>query len=346
MEPDAKVWQQVCSERGLCSPKMCGFQSDFVKDGGDACFFQWARSRILAADVLVLNHTLFFMQLGMAPEEAGSGLLFKNDFVIFDEAHTGRAGSLAPHRVERLQRPTAIQFYSGFGIPLRNKGLLALLRKGRAIGLVEAALLEADNFFAAVEEECDRIYGLRRRRSRGGARVERVAHSPARPCPGQSQPASAKLARGDCANRSSWPATRTPRRNWREANLRLGELCDQLVIFLKQGAEKHVYWVERAGKLGRNITLNAAPINVAEFLRKRLFGSETSVIMTSATLATVKIIIRLAPKPVPPRPSKCLPPRAARPLPPRRHWPTSPARLARNRPGCCRPVRRLITRGR
>jgi ATP-dependent DNA helicase DinG len=63
-------------------------------------------------------------------------------------------------------------------------------------------------------------------------------------------------------------------------------LCDQLVIFLKQGAEKHVYWVERAGKLGRNLTLNAAPINVAEFLRRRLFGSETSVIMTSATLAT------------------------------------------------------------
>src|SRR5580692_821685 len=27
-EPDAKVWAQVCSERGLCSPKTCGYQSD------------------------------------------------------------------------------------------------------------------------------------------------------------------------------------------------------------------------------------------------------------------------------------------------------------------------------
>ena len=43
--------------------------------------------------------------------------------------------------------------------------------------------------------------------------------------------------------------------------------------------------MERAGKTQRNLALNAAPINVAEFLRQRLFGADTSVIMTSATLA-------------------------------------------------------------
>src|SRR5882724_10240037 len=32
IEPDPKVWAQVCSERGLCAPKICGFQSDFAKD--------------------------------------------------------------------------------------------------------------------------------------------------------------------------------------------------------------------------------------------------------------------------------------------------------------------------
>ena len=62
-EPDMKVWSQVCSERGLCSPKVCGHQSDFAKDHG-LCFFQRARQRILASDVLVLNHTLFFTLLG------------------------------------------------------------------------------------------------------------------------------------------------------------------------------------------------------------------------------------------------------------------------------------------
>ena len=85
IEPDVKVWSHVCSERGLCTPKICGHQSDFAKNSG-ICFFQRARSRILSADVLVLNHTLFFTLLGGVEEEPEGGILFKNDFVIFDEA--------------------------------------------------------------------------------------------------------------------------------------------------------------------------------------------------------------------------------------------------------------------
>jgi ATP-dependent DNA helicase DinG len=45
-----------------------------------------------------------------------------------------------------------------------------------------------------------------------------------------------------------------------------------------------VYWVERTGKAQKTLALNAAPVDVAEFLRRRLFESDTSVIMTSATL--------------------------------------------------------------
>jgi hypothetical protein len=43
--------------------------------------------------------------------------------------------------------------------------------------------------------------------------------------------------------------------------------------------------VERSGKAHKNLALNAAPIDVADFLRRRLFESDTSIIMTSATLA-------------------------------------------------------------
>src|ERR1700722_16897918 len=85
IEPDQKVWAQVCSERGLCSPKTCGYQSDFSKDH-DVCFFLCVRNKILSADVLILNHTLFFTLLGGVDEEMAGGILFKNDFVIFDEA--------------------------------------------------------------------------------------------------------------------------------------------------------------------------------------------------------------------------------------------------------------------
>ena len=47
-----------------------------------------------------------------------------------------------------------------------------------------------------------------------------------------------------------------------------------------------MYWVERTGKAQRNLTLNAAPIDVAEYLRRRLFEGDSSDVMTSATLAT------------------------------------------------------------
>jgi ATP-dependent DNA helicase DinG len=57
-------------------------------------------------------------------------------------------------------------------------------------------------------------------------------------------------------------------------------------MFLSQSADDHVYWVERSGKAQRTIALNAAPVDVAGYLRRRLFQSDTSVIMASATLAT------------------------------------------------------------
>src|SRR6185436_16449461 len=45
IEPDAKVWAQVCSERGLCSPKLCGPGSEHAERFGP-CFFQRARAKI------------------------------------------------------------------------------------------------------------------------------------------------------------------------------------------------------------------------------------------------------------------------------------------------------------
>src|SRR6266704_4524379 len=82
IEPDPKVWIQVCSEAHICTQKTCGQDS--------RCFYQQARKRLLGADVLVINHTLLFMLLGSpdAQEERESGFLFPNDFLILDEAHT------------------------------------------------------------------------------------------------------------------------------------------------------------------------------------------------------------------------------------------------------------------
>src|SRR5580693_9095451 len=155
IEPDAKVWAQVCSERGLCSPKTCGQQSDFARNH-DVCFFQRVRNRILSADVVILNHTLFFTLLGGVDEDMAGGVLFKNDFVIFDEAHTME--SVASRHIGLSVSSGQVRYsLNRLWNPKTEKGLLATLRQGNAVKLVADILSESDKFFENVEAACEDI---------------------------------------------------------------------------------------------------------------------------------------------------------------------------------------------
>jgi ATP-dependent DNA helicase DinG len=281
LEPDAEVWQQVCSERGLCSARQCGHGSAFVKDGGRPCFYQRARSQMLAADVLVLNHTLFFTLLGALEEEPKGGVLMKNDFVIFDEAHTVErvASAHIGLSVTTAQVRYALQRLWN---PNTQKGLLAVLRRGKT-NLVEEALKESDIFFAAVEKACDQIAAAREgSRSQQWWTEIRVRHCDVAP---DTVTLPIQYVREEVAALIKTVDDKDTAQELAECNRRLEELRLQIALFLSQGTPAHVYWVERAGKTHRNVALHAAPVNVADFLRERLFRTETSVIMTSATLA-------------------------------------------------------------
>jgi len=293
IEPDMKVWQHVCSERGLCAPKICGYPSEFGKEHGP-CFFQRARQRILAADVLVLNHTLFFTLLGGLDEECEGGVLFKNDFVVFDEAHT--VESVASRHIGLSVSNAQLRYtLHRLWNPRTEKGLLATLRKGAAVKQVAELLEDGEGFFGEVEDACEalaREQGVvsdeteteekrgRKRRKWSELRIRRPDFVKDRvTLPIQRlREAVSELIKGS--------EDKDTGQELMECNRRLGELREEVQVFLNQSAEEHVYWVERAGKTQKNLALNAAPVDVAEFLRRRLFQSETSVIMTSATLAT------------------------------------------------------------
>src|SRR5690606_27498546 len=53
-----------------------------------------------------------------------------------------------------------------------------------------------------------------------------------------------------------------------------------------QPMEDAVYWMGVTHRTHRRVTLNAAPINVADGLKRHLFEKHPSVVMTSATLCT------------------------------------------------------------
>jgi ATP-dependent DNA helicase DinG len=288
IEPDPKVWSQVCSERGLCSPKICGHASDFAKDNG-VCFFQRARNKILSSDVLVLNHTLFFTLLGGVSDEMDGGILFKNDFVIFDEAHT--VEHVASRHIGLSVSSGQLRYaLNRLWNPRTEKGLLATLRKGNAVRLAADILTEADKFFENVEVACDEIQSNVKKNSFGSAeartarnwtelrirRAELVQDNMTLPIQRLREAVSELIKVSDDKDIGQELV---------ECNRRLAELRDEVKLFLEQAADDHVYWVERAGKSGRNLSLNAAPVDVADFLRRKLFESDTSVILTSATLS-------------------------------------------------------------
>ncbi|MDB6029049.1 MAG: dinG [Verrucomicrobiales bacterium] len=293
-EPDPKVWAMVCSERGLCTPKLCGHQSDFVKlPGHTPCFFQRARSRILEADVLVLNHTLFFMNLGsIAEDTAEGGILFKNDFVIFDEAH--QVENVASKHIGLSVSSGQLRYsLQRLWNPRTEKGLLASLRKGDAVRLVGDLLHATDTFFAEVETACEELAqrigqnpGPRARPASGGNRAWTELRIRNADLVKDEVTLPIQRVREAISELIKTSEDKDTAQELMECNRRLAELRSEIAVFLSQCEEGHVYWVERAGKVQRNLSLNAAPVDVANYLRQRLFNSDTSVVMTSATLAT------------------------------------------------------------
>ena len=289
--PDAKVWDLVNSERGLCSAKLCGHGSDIAKMG-QTCFFQRARSRILSADVLVLNHSLFFSLLdddGREDDEPNkdAGVLFKNDFVILDEAHN--VSSVASRHMGLSVSSGQVRFnLQRLWNPKTGKGLLGLLREANATRNVEDASAAMEQFFGELEVACDELNEGQAKASKFGGNRNRMWKELRVRNPGlidDTLTLPLQRVREALVQARDGTDDADTGQELAEFNRRVGELRDGVKLFLSQESEEHVYWVEKSGKAGTILSLNAAPVDVAVHLRRRLFRCNSPVVLTSATLA-------------------------------------------------------------
>ncbi|MGZ5537042.1 MAG: ATP-dependent DNA helicase, partial [Chthoniobacterales bacterium] len=264
-EPDSKVWAQVCSEAHICTTKSCGLTSN--------CFFQQARKRLIAADVIVINHTLLFMLLGglEEQEERESGYLFPNDFIIFDEAHTVEQVASRQIGISVSQyglRATIQRLYNA----RTRKGLFTITRDAAGVTLAAELVDDVDKFFNAVGDAIDFKKG-REVRVREPELVQDTI--------------SARLIALQA--RIAEVVKRTDdefiKNEMQELGRRIRDDRNGIVTFLQQSADGHVYWVERTGKAAQFITLNAAPIDIAPVLRRMIFRDDCCCVMTSATLS-------------------------------------------------------------
>ncbi len=265
IEPDPKVWVQVCSEAHLCTVKTCGQNS--------RCFFQQARRRLLSAAVVVINHTLLFMLLGSPEEqeEREEGYLFPNDFIIFDEAHTVEQVASRQIGIGISQyglRATIQRLYNARS----KKGLFTVTRDAAGVTLAASLVEEADRFFDAIDERANFKKGRECRVREADFVEDQIT--------GRLAALQARIVEVVRKTEDEFLKAELT-----ELGRRIADAREGISIFLQQSAEEYVYWVERTGKAAQNITLNAAPIDVAPVLRRMLFRDECTSVMTSATLA-------------------------------------------------------------
>lgn len=263
-QPAPRVWEEVRSEPGICSPKVCGAHP--------RCFYQALRRRVLGADMVVLNHALFFTLAGaLDVEHQKRGILFADDFVVFDEAHT--IEDVASRHIgmdisEVGVRRGLLRLFN----PKTGKGLLQALGDGPSCAAVSGILPLADAFFGEIIQNCHF----------GKGRVQRILE------PGLADASALSDALTRMNERLAILSAKLeedPRRaELQEASARLRAIRSGVLDFVGIESPEQVYWVEQAGK-GNHCLLKSAPVDLADTLRTLLFREGSTCVLTSATLS-------------------------------------------------------------
>jgi ATP-dependent DNA helicase DinG len=246
----------------------------------EACFVTRARAQAAEADVLLVNHHLFFADLAMRTSRAGVEILPEHDVVVFDEAHaleevaTEYFGlQVSSYRVEELVRDAHRA--------VADRPDLASFMKAATGELKKAG----ERFFQGIAD------GLRGRSASGyrgayrprGARVtdDETARAPL------TEDVLAPLARDQDRVDEALQGLRELVADDGAPALaqlarRAGELRVELAAVTAMKEPSRVYFGEARG---RGVFLRAAPIDVAAELQERLYRRTDTVVFTSATLA-------------------------------------------------------------
>ena len=263
VEPDPNVWSQISSEQHICTAKSCGPDS--------RCFYQEARRRLLSADVVVMNHRLFFMHLGPADEERDSGFIFANDFVIFDEAHTLEACA-ADHIGLGVSQYSLRYVLQRLYNARSKKGLFTVLRNPDGVRMVTDLGDGAEAFFAEIEQRSNfkkgREYRVREPDLVTDSLTEKLAGLQAM-----------------IVHSIKGLEDETVKSELQDLGRRVREARLGVATFLSQSEPDYVYWVEKTGKSQQFISLNASPIDISSHMRHLLFREDRCCIATSATLS-------------------------------------------------------------
>jgi ATP-dependent DNA helicase DinG len=257
-------WRHIDARSEICTGQKC---PDY-----DACYITRMRQRASDADIVVVNHHLFFADLALRGGEYGQ-VIPDYSAVIFDEAH----------QVEDV----AAEY---FGAQVSNYQIEDMLRDLQILPITDAGLnrelTRASNRVARFSEQF--WLGFREARGDEGraslvpgtfARKNQKGDIEATPLGESYLSLDGALARMETTLdviRDKPPEVENLLRRIRETRFSLE--------FIVAGDDRrYVYWMERRG---RGVFLRASPIDVSTLLQDKLFERTETVVLTSATLAS------------------------------------------------------------
>ena len=247
---NATIWPSVTSTRDNCMGQECNFYKD--------CFVMDARKRALAADVVVVNHHLFFADV-MLRDEGVSELLPSANTVIFDEAH---------------QLPEVAGLF--FGEDVSTSQLLELARDAEAEYITTAkdcpALQEAANALEKSVRDFRLVFAYE------GSRMPVQKALALKGFDSAYTEMQTKLQALTNVLETQAPRDPALENCWQRG----AGLMVQLQRWLAAENANLVRWVE---VFTQSVQLHATPLSVAEGFGKQLNASPRAWIFTSATLA-------------------------------------------------------------
>ncbi len=262
------VWDEVASDSGNCMGRKCPSHKD--------CFYFRARRRMQNANLLIVNHALFFVDLGL--RRLGVNLLPDYDSVILDEAHTVEQVA-SQHLGLSISRGQIDYTLNKLYNDRTNKGLLVhhKVKEGQQLTLNCHHL--ADEFFDDVLAWATRSVGEQLSFSLRVRKSGIVANNLSR--------ALDKLS-NYLKKLSNSKKDESEKQDLNAAQSRLEGLSVGIEQWRMQEMVDTVYWINSRTRRDRKraIELAAAPIDIGPTLRQELFDKTDSVILTSATLGT------------------------------------------------------------
>ncbi len=273
-------WRHIDARSDTCLGQKC---PDF-----EPCFVTKMRQRAIDADVVVVNHHLFFADLALRNGAYGA-VLPDYAAVILDEAHQIEDVASEYFGVGVSNYQIDDLLYDVGGLRLENNEV------ERELARISARVQRfADAFWVSFKEGRGldgrfALAGANRpspQAERGWGEVERATPNPsASLATGEGERSAPSNALDNALYRleTTLAILKDPPPDAENVLRRVRELRFALNFLIKAEDKQFVYWIERRG---RGVFLRASPIDVSGLLQDRLFAKVPTVILTSATLSS------------------------------------------------------------